>query len=98
MTRKISSTLVSALVSGVPVVADDATLAAYTFLKREHVFYMAPGEDEMAVMLRVRGPGGPEGGGVGQGQGVRGRQGQVTRGGAGTRALSVVSTLCYRSA
>lgn len=63
MTRKISSTLVSALVSGVPVVADDATLAAYTFLKREHVFYMAPGEDEMAVMLRVRGPGGPEGGG-----------------------------------
>jgi hypothetical protein len=56
MTRKISSTLVSALVSGVPVVADDATLAAYTFLKREHVFYMAPGEDEMAVMLRVRRP------------------------------------------
>jgi hypothetical protein len=55
LTQKISSTIVSSLMTGIPVVADDATLAAYTFLKKEHVFYMAPGETEMTVMLRVSG-------------------------------------------
>ena len=53
LTQKISSTVVSSLMTGIPVVADDATLAAYTFLKKENVFYMAPGENEMSVMLRV---------------------------------------------
>jgi hypothetical protein len=54
LTSKMSSTLVSSLITGTPVVADAAMLGAYTFLGREDVFFMNKGEDEVDVMLRVR--------------------------------------------
>lgn len=54
LTEKMSSSVVSSLTTGVPVIADDAVLGAYTFLNRGAVFRMAPGEDEADVMLRVR--------------------------------------------
>ncbi len=50
---KISSTTVSSLMTGVPIIADAATLKAYTYLTPEHVFLMHPGEDEVDIMLRV---------------------------------------------
>ncbi|GBF95428.1 hypothetical protein Rsub_08390 [Raphidocelis subcapitata] len=55
VTSKMSSTLVSSLITGTPVVADDALLAAYTedFLPRDAAFVMRPGEDEVDAMLRV---------------------------------------------
>jgi hypothetical protein len=52
---KMSSTLVSSLITGTPVVADEAMLKAYSFLHRGDVFLMEPGEDEVDAMLRVRG-------------------------------------------
>ncbi|KAI8468518.1 MAG: hypothetical protein J3K34DRAFT_477893 [Monoraphidium minutum] len=53
LASKMSSTVVSALTAGVPVVADAAALRAYSFLPRDAVFLMAPGEDEAGAMMRV---------------------------------------------
>jgi hypothetical protein len=50
---KMSSTIVTSLMTGVPVVADESFLKAYTFLAREDVFLMKKGEDEVDAMLRV---------------------------------------------
>ncbi|KAG2482313.1 hypothetical protein HYH03_018755 [Edaphochlamys debaryana] len=52
-TMRCSSNVLASLTTCVPLVADDALLGAYTFLQKEHVFYQAPGETEMDVMLRV---------------------------------------------
>lgn len=54
-TSKMSSTLVSSLITGTPVVADEGLLAAYSadFLPREAAFVMREGEDEVDAMLRV---------------------------------------------
>lgn len=57
VTAKMSSTIVSSLMTGVPVVADEAVLKAYTFLGRDDVFLMHAGEDEVDAMLRVRASG-----------------------------------------
>lgn len=54
---KMSSTVLTSLVSGTPVIADRAVLNAYTFLTADDVFLMRPGEDEVDAMLRVRGLG-----------------------------------------
>jgi hypothetical protein len=51
----MSSTVVSSLTTGVPVIADEAVLRAYSFLGHEDVFLMHKGEDEVDAMLRVRG-------------------------------------------
>lgn len=47
------STLVSSLATGVPIVADNATMNAYTYLHPDHVFMKGKGEDEVDVMLKV---------------------------------------------
>lgn len=57
LVQKMSSTVVSSLMTGVPIIADSQVLASYTFLKPEHVFLVGPQETEMDVMQRVR-PGG----------------------------------------
>eukprot|EP00879_Flechtneria_rotunda_P003455 GHRR01003684.1.p1 GENE.GHRR01003684.1~~GHRR01003684.1.p1 ORF type:complete len:543 (+),score=179.83 GHRR01003684.1:546-2174(+) len=51
--QKMSSTIVSSLMTGVPIIADSKVLASYTFLNPEHVHLMAPQETEMDVMQRV---------------------------------------------
>lgn len=53
--QKMSSTVVSSLMTGVPIIADSQVLGSYTFLKPEHVFLMGPKETEMDVMQRVSG-------------------------------------------
>lgn len=53
LVQKMSSTVVSSLMTGVPIIADSQVLASYTFLKPEHVFLIGPGETEMDVMQRV---------------------------------------------
>lgn len=55
LTSKMSSTMVSSLMTGVPVIADEAVLKAYTFLTHDDVFLMRHGEDEVDAMLRVSG-------------------------------------------
>jgi hypothetical protein len=52
--QKMSSTVVSSLMTGTPIIADAKVLKSYTFLKPEHVHLMGPGETEMDVMQRVR--------------------------------------------
>eukprot|EP00882_Tetradesmus_deserticola_P018286 GHRQ01019643.1.p1 GENE.GHRQ01019643.1~~GHRQ01019643.1.p1 ORF type:complete len:139 (-),score=23.76 GHRQ01019643.1:94-510(-) len=53
--QKMSSTVVSSLMTGTPIIADAKVLNSYTFLKPETVHLMAPGETEMDVMQRVSG-------------------------------------------
>jgi hypothetical protein len=53
LVQKMSSTVVSSLMTGVPIIADSQVLASYTFLKPEHVFLIGPHESEMDVMQRV---------------------------------------------
>lgn len=55
LVQKMSSTVVSSLMTGVPIIADSQVLASYTFLKPEHVFLIGPHETEMDVMQRVSG-------------------------------------------
>lgn len=65
LTSKMSSTVVSSLTAGVPIIADEAVLKAYSFLNHDEVFLMRPGEDEVDAMMRVsRGKGGREHRGV----------------------------------
>lgn len=54
LVQKMSSTVVSSLMTGVPIIADSQVLASYTFLKPEHVFLIGPHETEIDVMQRVR--------------------------------------------
>jgi hypothetical protein len=54
LVQKMSSTVVSSLMTAVPIVADAQVLASYSFLKPEHVLLMGPQESEMDVMQRVR--------------------------------------------
>jgi hypothetical protein len=56
--QKMSSTVVSSLMTGTPIIADPQVLKSYTFLKPEHVHLMGPGETEMDVMQRVSNPAG----------------------------------------
>jgi hypothetical protein len=51
--QKMSSTVVSSLMTGVPIIADQKVLGSYTFLKMDTVFLMGPDEKEMDVMQRV---------------------------------------------
>ena len=53
-TVKASSSIIASLVAGAPVVADAATLRAYSFIPADAAFVMKPGEDEVDAMLRVR--------------------------------------------
>jgi hypothetical protein len=53
--QKMSSTVVSSLMTSVPIIADARVLASYTFLQPEHVFVMGPKETELDVMQRVSG-------------------------------------------
>jgi hypothetical protein len=53
LVQKMSSTVVSSLMTGVPIIADSQVLASYTFLKPEHVFLIGAHETEMDVMQRV---------------------------------------------
>lgn len=53
LVQKMSSTVVSSLMTGVPIIADSQVLASYTFLKPEHVFLVGKHETEMDVMQRV---------------------------------------------
>lgn len=55
LVQKMSSTVVSSLMTGVPIIADSQVLASYTFLKPEHVFLIGSQETEMDVMQRVSG-------------------------------------------
>lgn len=50
---KFSSTVYSSLITGVPMIADDRFLDAYTMIDRAAVYPRADGEDEVAVMFRV---------------------------------------------
>lgn len=54
LVQKMSSTVVTSLMTGVPIIADSQVLASYTFLTPEHVFLIGPNETEMDVMQRVR--------------------------------------------
>lgn len=58
--QKMSSTVVSSLMTATPIIADQAVLDSYTFLKPEHVFLMEKGETEMHVMQRVSAGAGPD--------------------------------------
>lgn len=59
--QKMSSTIVSSLMTGVPIIADEQVLASYTFLKPEFVWLMRANETEMDVMQRVSGAAGQHG-------------------------------------
>ncbi|KAK4938945.1 hypothetical protein LTR10_020693 [Elasticomyces elasticus] len=53
--RKASSTIPAALIAGAPVLADEQLLASYTYLPKEAVWMMKPGETEMMAMARLVG-------------------------------------------
>jgi hypothetical protein len=56
-TTKLSSTILTSLMTATPVIADTAVLESYGFLTREDVFLMEEGEDEVDAMMRVGGGG-----------------------------------------
>jgi hypothetical protein len=51
--RKASSSVPASIIAGVPLVASDALLNAYTYLPREAVWLAVEGESDMDVVLRV---------------------------------------------
>lgn len=53
MRNKASSTIPASFVVGVPLIAGDDLLEAYTFVDREDVYYRAEGEDEIDVIARI---------------------------------------------
>jgi len=81
----MSSTVLTSLMTGAPVIADDAVLRAYTFLTREDVFLMREGEDEVDVMLRVRAGRGAGGEGGWLGGGLRAGSADQSALGCGSR-------------
>ncbi|KAF5250226.1 hypothetical protein FANTH_4551 [Fusarium anthophilum] len=50
---KASSTVAASLIVGSPLIADDALLNAYRFLRRDDVYYREKGEDETDVIERI---------------------------------------------
>jgi hypothetical protein len=50
---KFSSTVYSSLITGVPMIADDRFLDAYTMIDRSAVFYRREGQAEVDVMFGV---------------------------------------------
>ncbi|KAG7408521.1 hypothetical protein Forpe1208_v012424 [Fusarium oxysporum f. sp. rapae] len=50
---KASSTIAASLIVGSPLIADDALLNAYRFLRRDDVYYREEGEDEIDVVERI---------------------------------------------
>ncbi|KAG7403860.1 hypothetical protein Forpe1208_v016346 [Fusarium oxysporum f. sp. rapae] len=50
---KASSTIAASLIVGSPLIADDALLNAYRFLRRDDVYYREKGEDEIDVVERI---------------------------------------------
>ncbi|RYC77020.1 hypothetical protein BFJ63_vAg20105 [Fusarium oxysporum f. sp. narcissi] len=50
---KASSTITASLIVGSPLIADDALLNAYRFLRRDDVYYRERGEDEIDVVERI---------------------------------------------
>jgi hypothetical protein len=50
---KFSSTVYSSLITGVPMIADDKFLSAYTMIDRGAVYHRPDGQDEVEVMFRV---------------------------------------------
>ncbi|GIL46379.1 hypothetical protein Vafri_3367 [Volvox africanus] len=53
LTHKFSSSILSALISGTPLIADKAFLAAYGMVNEQCVYLQKEGETEVDVMLRV---------------------------------------------
>lgn len=50
---KISSSIVTSVITGVPLIADAQLLEAYSFFKKEHVYYKAEGQSDADAMLAV---------------------------------------------
>lgn len=50
---KFSSTVYSSMITGVPMIADDKFLDAYTMIDRSAVYYRAEGQEEVDVMFAV---------------------------------------------
>jgi hypothetical protein len=50
---KFSSTVYSSMITGVPMIADDRFLDAYTMIDRGAVFYRTEGQAEVDVMFGV---------------------------------------------
>ncbi|GLI59260.1 hypothetical protein VaNZ11_001107 [Volvox africanus] len=53
LTHKFSSSVLSALISGTPLIVDQAFLAAYGMVNEQCVYLQKDGETEVDVMLRV---------------------------------------------
>ncbi|GIL71639.1 hypothetical protein Vretimale_912 [Volvox reticuliferus] len=53
LTHKFSSSILSALISGTPLITDRAFLAVYSMLNEQCVYLQKEGETEVDVMLRV---------------------------------------------
>ncbi|KIZ04003.1 hypothetical protein MNEG_3957 [Monoraphidium neglectum] len=50
---KFSSTVLTSLITGVPIIADERMLQAYSFLERKAVFYQDDSQTELDVMFAV---------------------------------------------
>lgn len=50
-TQKFSSTVVTSLITGTPIVANQALLDAYTFLTRDAVLFQQEGQGELQAAL-----------------------------------------------
>lgn len=50
---KFSSTVYSSMITGVPMIADDKFLDAYTMIDRSAVYHRGEGQEEVDVMFRV---------------------------------------------
>ncbi|KAG1659342.1 hypothetical protein FOA52_008396 [Chlamydomonas sp. UWO 241] len=53
--RKFSSTVITSLITGTPVIADAQMLRSYSFLTKDAVFLRHDGESDVSVMERVLG-------------------------------------------
>lgn len=51
---KFSSTVYSSLITGVPIIADDRFLNAYTMIDRGAIYYRMDGQDDVDVMFAVQ--------------------------------------------
>lgn len=53
LTDKFSSSILSSLISGTPLIADAVLLTSYSMLNEQSVYLQRPGESELDVMLRI---------------------------------------------
>ena len=53
LTHKASSSVAAAIISGTPLLADEALLRAYSYLPKHAVFEQVAGEPEASAMARV---------------------------------------------